>query len=343
MQAGLGFNRAMASEPATPPAEQILDPDLVICDPHHHLWHHGASRYLLQELVDDIGKGHRIESTVFVECAAFYRATGTDQQKFIGETEFVAGQAAMADSGRYGATRVAAAIVGRADLTQASTLDEALAQHIDVANGRFRGIRHCGGWDASPDVGNSHTNPPQNLYGRPDFRAGYAKLKDHGLIFEAWQFHPQLDEVTALARAFPDIPLMLDHVGGPLGIGPYAGRREEVFAKWAADIRELADCPNVWVKLGGLGMPICGFGYDKAETPVSSEILAAAWKPYVETCIEAFGVDRAMFESNFPVDKASCSYSTLWNAFKRLASGASASEKAKLFRDNAMAFYRVQL
>lgn len=322
--------------------EEILEPDLPICDPHHHLWDFPTNRYLLPELLADTGSGHRIERTVFIECTAFYRADGPEALRVTGETEFVNGAAAMAASGRYGATRACAGIVGYADLTRGAAAEEVLAAHVAAGNGRFRGIRHAAGWDASPDVQNSHTQPPAELYRRSDFRAGFAKLRQFGLSFDVWLYHPQLADVADLADAFPDQPMVLDHVGGPLGIGPYEGRRDEIFPRWRQSIRELARRPNVSVKLGGLGMKICGFAFHKRPEPPSSEELAALWRPYVETCIEAFGAERAMFESNFPVDKVSCSYAVLWNAFKRLAQGASAAEKAALFRGTAMRFYRLE-
>ena len=321
--------------------EAILEPDLGICDPHHHLWDFSSNRYLLPDLLADTESGHKIEQTVFVECTAFYRADGPEERRVIGETEFVNGAAAMAASGRYGATRACAGIVGYADLTRGAAVEEILAAHVAAGNGRFRGIRHAAGWDASDEVQNSHTKPPPELLKRAEFRAGFARLKQFGLSFEAWLYHPQLADVADLARAFPEQPIVLDHVGGPLGIGPYAGRRDEIFAQWRDAIRTLARSPNVYVKLGGLGMKICGFAFHKRPEPPSSEELAAAWRPYIETCIEAFGAERAMFESNFPVDKASCSYAVLWNAFKRLAAGASAAEKSALFRDTAMRFYRL--
>jgi predicted TIM-barrel fold metal-dependent hydrolase len=324
-----------------PQAEDILEPDLPICDPHHHLWDFPGSRYLLDDLLADLGSGHRVESTVFVECTAFYSADATPPFRPVGETEFVNGVAAMSASGRYGEARACAGIVGFADLTLGDAVPRVLEAHIRAGGGRFRGIRHAGGWDASEEVYNSHTNPPEGLYDSPAFRAGYGRLAEYGLSFEAWQFHPQLPEITALARVFPEIPLVLDHVGGPLGIGPYAGHRDEVFARWKTDIADLAELPNVVVKLGGLGMPICGFDFHKRKTPPSSAQLAEAWRPYIETCIELFGVGRSMFESNFPVDRASCSYATLWNAFKHIAAGASAEEKALLFRNVARATYRL--
>jgi predicted TIM-barrel fold metal-dependent hydrolase len=338
-----------ADAPAAPTSvqEEILEPGLPICDPHHHLWHFPDSRYLLEELLADIGPGdgfggHRVESTVFVECTAFYRARGPEPMKVVGETEFVAGVAAMADSGRYGPVRACEAIVGRADLGLGAAVDAVLKAHVAAGGGRFRGIRHAAGWDASEAVRNSHTEPSQHLYLEPAFREGFARLAPNGLSFEAWQYHTQLPDLLDLARAFPDTQIMLDHVGGPLGIGPYAGRRDEIFQTWRQSIRALAGCPNVWVKLGGLGMAICGFDHHRRAVLPGSAELAEAWRPYIETCIEAFGPERGMFESNFPVDKVSCSYEALWNAFKRLAAGASATEKARLFRDSARDFYRLE-
>ena len=321
--------------------EEIIEPDLPICDPHHHLWDFPTHRYMLEDLLADTGSGHKVESTVFLECTAFYRADGPEEMRVVGEAEFVNGVAAMAASGRYGPTRACAGIAGRADLSLGARVEKVLAALVAAGNGRFRGIRHAAGWDASDEIHNSHTKPSQHLYRDRTFREGFAKLRQFDLGFDAWLYHPQLPDITDLARAFPDQPIVMDHVGGPLGIGPYAGRREELFPHWRESIRDLATCPNVYVKLGGLGMKICGFDLHKRPRPPSSQELADLWRPYIETCIEAFGADRCMFESNFPVDKVSCSYPVLWNAFKRLAAGASADEKAALFRGTAMRFYRL--
>jgi L-fuconolactonase len=323
--------------------EEILEPDLPIVDPHHHLWDFPAHRYLLPDLLADTGSGHNIESTVFIECTACYRADGASELRPLGETEFANGIAAMAASGAYGPTRVAAGIVGLVDLTIGGRAEEVLARHMAAAGPRFKGIRHAAAWeDKAPEIHNSHTNPPPHLYrDHARFRDGFAALGRLGLSFDAWLYHPQISDLTHLARAFPSQPIVLDHVGGPLGLGWYADKRREILSAWRRDIRELADCANVSVKLGGLGMRINGFRFHHRDRAPSSQDLADAWRPYVETCIEAFGVSRCMFESNFPVDKISGSYAIYWNAFKRLAAGAAAQEKAALFRDTAKRFYRL--
>ena len=321
--------------------EAILEPELPIVDPHHHLWQRSHHRYLLDELLADTGSGHKVLATVFVDCVAFYRADGPVHLRPVGETEFASGVAAMAASDLLGPTRACAAIVSHADLTRGGAAAEVLQAHIQAGNGRFRGIRHAAGWDASDALPNSHTQPPQGLYGDARFREGLAQLAPLGLSFEAWQYHPQLPEVTDLARAFPDTAIIVNHAGGPLGLGPYAGRTEETFARWARDLRELARCPNVSMKLGGLGMRIGVFDFHRRDTPPSSTQLADAWRPWMETCIDAFGAGRCMFESNFPVDKITTGYAVLWNAFKRLTAGASAAEKTALFSGTASRVYRL--
>jgi predicted TIM-barrel fold metal-dependent hydrolase len=320
--------------------EDILEPDLPICDPHHHLWDHEASRYLLDELLADTGSGHNVVSTVFVECASMYRADGPEQLKPVGETEFVNGVAAMSASGRYGATRACLGIVSFADLTLGAAVGEVLDAHRAVSD-RFKGIRHAAGWDASNGVRNSHTDPFEHLLLDRTFREGFSELGRRGLSFDAWLYHPQIPELTDLARAFPDTTIVFDHFGGPLGIGPYAGRRQEIFTRWAADVRELSRCENVVAKLGGLVMPVNGFGFHKAPLPPTSDQIVAATGDYYQHALDCFGPARCMFESNFPVDKQSCSYPVLWNAFKKLAGGCSESEKADLFHDTAARVYRL--
>ena len=324
--------------------EDILSPDLPIVDPHHHLWDHKRHRYLLDELRQDTGSGHRIVATVFVDCVAFYRADGPPALRPVGETEFANGVAAMCASGGYGELRACAGIVSHADLTLGAAARDVLLAHIAAgggAGGRFKGIRHAGGWDASPLIHNSHTRPPPGLYGDATFRHGFAQLAPLGLSFEAWQYHPQLPEVTALARAFPDTSIILNHLGGPLGVGPYGGQAEQTFAQWRSHMADLASCPNVSVKLGGLGMRIGMFDHHARPTPPTSQQVADAWRPWVETAITQFGAQRCMFESNFPVDKGAASYAVLWNAFKRIATGASADETAALFEGTARRVYKL--
>lgn len=322
-------------------AEEILEPSLKICDPHHHLWDLPDNRYLLDELLADFDSGHEVVSTVFVECGAMYRAAGPPALRPVGETEFVNGVAAMSASGNYGAMRVCASIVGLADLTLGSAVGEVLDAHM-AASRRFAGIRHASAWDASDQIRNSHTRPTAGLLRDPAFRNGFAELGKRGLTFDAWLYHPQIADLTDLARTFPEQSIVLDHFGGPLGIGPYADKRDEVFSVWKDAIAELARCENVVAKLGGLVMPLNGFGFHKADRPATSLALCDATRPYYLHTIDVFGPSRCMFESNFPVDKASCSYAVLWNSFKRIAAGFSADEKAALFHDNAVRVYRVQ-
>jgi predicted TIM-barrel fold metal-dependent hydrolase len=322
-------------------SEPIIEPALPIVDPHHHLWDRDGWRYMFDDLLADLNSGHNIIATVFVQARAFHRASGPEPLRPVGETEFVNGVAAMSASGQYGAARVCAGIVGHADLRLGAAVEDVLHAHIRAGGGRFRGIRHITTWDADASVMNPSYQVPPGLLGDAKFREGFARLAPLDLSFDAWLFHPQIGELTALARAFPQTRIVLDHVGGPVAIGAYAGKRAEEFERWRPAIRDLATCPNVFVKLGGMGMRLNGFGFHERADPPSSEALAAAWRPYVETCIGSFGAARCMFESNFPVDKGSYSYPVCWNAFKRLAGGASAGEKADLFAGTATRCYRL--
>ena len=325
--------------------ETALEPDLPICDPHHHLWEFREGqpepRYLLDDLLADTNSGHNIVSTVFIECGAKYRADGPEALRPVGETEFVDAIAALSETGQYGPTRVAAGIIGHADLLLGDDVAPVLEAQIAAGGGRFRGIRHSVPWDASDDVPVVRVKRPPHLLLDDTYRAGFAHLARFGLSFEAWLYHPQIVELTDLARAFPDTTIILNHLGGPLGVGPYAGRSEDVFKTWQADIAELAACPNVVAKVGGLNMEINGFGWDKKPKPPTSEELMAATRAWYEYTIEQFGVERCLFESNFPVDKLSCSYSVLWNSFKRMTAGYSDAEKALLYHDTAARVYRL--
>jgi predicted TIM-barrel fold metal-dependent hydrolase len=319
--------------------EDPIDPERPIIDPHHHLWDYPTSRYLLEDILADTGGGHNVRQTVFVECLSKYRTEGPPEMRPVGETEFVAAIACA--SGAHGPTRIAAGIVGFADLTLGEAVAPVLAAHIQAGVQRFKGIRHAAAWHADAAIANAHTHPVQGLLADAAFRRGFAQLHRHGLSFDAWIYHPQLKELADLARAFPQTQIVLDHVGTPLGLGPYAGKRAAVFQDWKKDIPEVAACKNVAVKLGGLAMKVCGFDWHKAQKPPTSQMLAATMAPYVEYCLEQFGVRRCMFESNFPVDKVSSGYTVLWNAFKRIARSLSDEEQAALFHDTAARVYRL--
>jgi L-fuconolactonase len=320
--------------------EDAIDPDLPICDPHHHFWDRPGGRYLLDELLVDLAGGHNIAETVFVECSAMYRADGPKSMSPVGETEFVTGLAAQSASGEYGNTKVAAGIVGYADLSLGSAVKEVLEAHVVAGGGRFRGVRNSSSWDAHPDIG-GYMSPPEGLLGNEKFREGYAVLGKLGLSFDSVLFHPQLQELVDLARTYPNVEVIVDHIGGPIATGPYAGKHDEMFQLWQKGITDLASCPNVNMKLGGTGMPIGGYGWHERPAPPSSQDIAEVMTPYYAHCIEQFGVDRCMFESNFPVDNISTSYTVLWNAFKRFANDYSDSEKASLFRNTAKRAYRI--
>jgi predicted TIM-barrel fold metal-dependent hydrolase len=323
--------------------EPIIEPDLPIVDPHHHLIDRPATNgvYLLRDLLRDTGSGHNVTATVYLEWLSMYRADGPEAMRPVGEIEFANGIAAMSASGGYGKTRVCAGIVGLADLALGAKVREVLEAMITAGGGRFKGIRFISA--SHPDQGHwgASVGRPEGLLMDARIREGFAQLKPLGLSFDAWMFHTQLADLLDLARAFPDTPIVLNHVGGPIGLGRYEGKRDAVFAEWRTRINELARCPNLHIKLGGLGMRMFGFTVHAGALPPSSEELAQAWRPYIETCIAAFGPERAMFESNFPVDKGSCGYAAMWNAFKRIAAGCSASEKAALFAGTARKFYRL--
>jgi L-fuconolactonase len=319
--------------------EPVLGPALPIIDPHHHLWVRDGNVYLLDELLADAGSGHNVIATVFEECRSMYRADGPDDEKSLGETEFVTGVAAMGASGAFGPSRVCARMVGRVDLMLGDRARALLERHLIASSGRFAGIRQSTAWDASDRV--HKVVPMAGMLGDSTFRAGFAGLAALGLVFDAWVYHPQLDEVADLADAFPRTPIVLNHVGSPILGGPYAADRAQVFADWKAGMAALAKRSNVTVKLGALPIRLPGAAAVSKETPPGSEEIAATWGPWLQTSIELFGAHRCMFESNFPVQKRWSSYAVTWNGFKRIAAGASADEKAALFAGTAARVYGV--
>lgn len=321
--------------------EAPIEPERPIIDPHHHLWERPKARYLFHDLLADVSAGHNIRATVYIQCRSMHRADGPPELQPVGEVEFAAGAAAMAESGHYGDCRICAGIVGCADLTLGDDVGRVLDALEAGANGRLRGIRFPMAKSSDPAIVGSVTDPPEGLMRAESVAAAARAMGRRGLVLDTWSFQTQLKDLALLASRAPDTVIVVDHVGGVLGIGGFKGRRAEAFPEWRADMAALAAMPNTRVKLGGLAMHTCGFGFETAALPPGSEALAAAWRPYVETCIELWGVERAMFESNFPVDKGQVGYTNLWNAFFRLSAGASEAEKDRLFRGTAAETYRL--
>jgi predicted TIM-barrel fold metal-dependent hydrolase len=319
--------------------EPVIDPGLPIVDPHHHLWTHIEPPYRLDDLLADTGSGHAVTATVFVECGWAWDRTAADPVMVpVPETAAVAELARRSDES--GGSRIAA-IVGHADLRHGAEAGRALDALEEAGAGRFVGIRHATAWDADPAVPDHRTDPGAGLMDSATWRQGFAEVARRDLTYDAWLYHPQIPELVRLARDFPEVRIVCDHLGGPLGIRSYAGRRDEVHAAALAALQELATCPNVALKLVGIGMGIMGDGWHRRERPPTSEEVAATWGGFVRRCIEMFGPDRCMFESNFPVDRASFSYVVLWNAFKRMAADAGVDERADLFSGTARRIYRL--
>jgi L-fuconolactonase len=316
--------------------EIAIDPAQRIVDPHHHLWPDNAGfPYRFSDLWADTHGGHAVERTVFVECHAAYATDGPEYLRPTGETAFVAGEAMGDPTGLIGG------IVAHADLRDLEHFDEVLDAHAELGQGLFRGIRHYGACDPHPEALRNRFSAPQGLYADPAFRAGVARLGRLGLTYDTFHYHHQNRDFAALARAVPDTVMVLDHFGTPLGVGAYAGRREEIFADWRESIRDIAGCENVVAKLGGLAMPDNGFGWHEATRPPSSDEFVAAQRGYYLHTIECFGPDRCMFESNFPVDRLSLPYRVLWNGLKKIAAPFSASERDAMFFATAARIYRL--
>ncbi|MET0388594.1 MAG: amidohydrolase family protein [Polyangiales bacterium] len=324
------------------PLEDVIDPERPIIDPHHHLWDWPDPRqYMLPELWRDTGSGHNVQKTVFIECGAFYRTGGPEALRSVGETERVAQLAAETQNAAPGKPALAG-IVAHTDLTQdAAALSDVLAAHREAGRGFLRGIRHAGARDSDPESLKIRGRGLERQYERDDFRRGVAQLGKLGLSYDTWHYHHQNQAYLALAQAVPDTVFVFDHFGTPLGVGRFAGKRDEIFERWKDDVAAIARCENVYAKLGGLAMPDNGFGWNERATRATSDELVAAQRRYYHHMLECFGPARCMFESNFPVDKPSIGYRSLWNAFKKLSADLSESEKHALFYGTAAKVYRL--
>ena len=321
--------------------EDPFEPEREVVDAHHHLWDRPdtSGRYLLPELLGDIAaSGHRVTRTVYVQARSMYRPEGPEAFRPVGEVEFAS---AIAEETVKGPVQACAAIVGCADLTMGDDVAPVLGALAAAGKARLRGIRTPVAWHDDPAVRSSPVLPPRGLMRDPRFRAGARRVAKAGLSLDIWAYHTQLVEVADLAASLPDLVVVVDHAGGPLGVGRYAGSQAESFAEWRSGMLRLALLPNIRVKLGGLAMKVSGFRFHEAAIPPSSETLAEAWRPYVSMCIDLFGPHRCLFESNFPVDKGMAGYGCVWNAFKRLASAYSDGEKAALLADTACGVYRL--
>ena len=323
--------------------EETLEPEIPICDPHHHFWvarpePAAYQRYLLPELSADVNSGHNVRSTVFIEVRCEYRQSGPEEMRPVGEVEYIETIAAESASGSLGPTKAAAAIVGYADLKLGEAVRPVLEAMQAASPTRFRGVRHATGWDESTELANRDIRGALSTDG---YRAGAKVLAGMGLLLENSLYFHQLSELAEFARAVPDLTIVLNHIGGLVRVGPYANRDDEVLPAWRRGVEEAAQCPNIVMKLGGVGQLRYGYYWHDRDVPIGSEELAGTLGPLMQHCIEQFGPERCMFESNFPVDKPSYSYNVLYNAFKRLSSGYSAAQRAALFHDTAARVYHI--
>ena len=330
--------------------EDIIDPEQRIIDPHHHLWPkttEGSANvkrlrlynYMLEDFWQDTSSGHNVTDSVYIECSEFFWSSEKEHLNPVGETEHIKG---LAQLSQKNSTKTSiSGIIGHANLLLGKDVNEVLERHIDIGGNLFKGIRHAGSWDPSDNINNSHHNPPRDMYLMKGFGEGVKALRNKSLVFEAWQYHHQLTQVVHLARNNPDLVIVLDHFSGPLGVGSYATKKEEVYDNWRKDLRELSRCDNVFAKLGGLAMPVNGLGFETNLNPPTSNEFMSNQRQFYLTTIDFFGTERCMFESNFPVDKYSVSYHVLWNAFKNLVKDFSQTEKDHLFFKTASNVYNI--
>ena len=330
--------------------EEVIDPSQRIIDPHHHLWQkttgdtpnvrrHRLYNYMLEEFWEDTSSGHNVTDSVYIECSEFFWNSKDEHFNPLGETEYIKNLSQI--SCKNTEKTSISGIIGHANLLLGKNANEILDRHVEIGGNLFKGIRHAGSWDSNTDINNSHHNPPRDMYLINEFLEGIKLLSAKELVFEAWQYHHQLPQVTNLARKNPDLIIVLNHFSGPLGVGPYATKKDEVYRNWKKDLKALARCENVFAKLGGLAMPINGFNFEKNLSPPTSDDFMSLQRQFYLTTIDFFGPQRCIFESNFPVDKSSISYQVLWNAYKKLVKDFSEAEKDHLFYKTASDVYNI--
>ncbi|WP_425072125.1 amidohydrolase family protein [Sagittula sp. S175] len=314
--------------------EDILAPGQPILDAHHHLWDRPEGRYRAAELMADVRAGHDVRASLYVQCRTGYRTDGPEPLRPVGEVETVL-------DWTRGQDRFPAGIVAMADLQLGDAVRPVLEALTEAGQGRVKGIRNSTAWHADPAVQSNPAPPPDGLLRSAAFLAGARAVAGAGLCLDVWAYETQLDEVRALARALPDLTVIVDHCGGPLGVGQHDRFDPDNFHDWRAALASVAALPNTRIKIGGFGLRVFGWRYADAALPPKSETLAQDWQPWVETCLDLFSPDRAMFESNFPVDKGQFGYRALWNAFKRLAAPLGQDDKDALFWRSAARTYGI--
>ncbi len=312
-----------------------LSPGLPFIDCHHHLWDRGGQTYLSAEYLADAGPG--LAGSVYVECLNRYAETGDPVLRPVGETAFVVAECAAA---RAQNRPICDGIIGFADLAQGAAVQPVLEAHQAAGDGRFRGIRYATAWDPDPTI-HSPYNTRRAMLEEPAVTAGAQCLGALDLTLDVWVYFHQLPEVADLAGRCSDTLIVVNHCGGPIGVGPYRGQRDAVFAHWRSVLPALAAQPNIHLKFGGMAMKLAGFDWHRRDTPPDPDALAQAWQPYFDACMAAFGPERMMFESNFPVDRVGTGYQSLWQAFDRLSTGCSRAERASLFSETARRVYRL--
>ena len=324
--------------------ETIIDPDLPIIDAHFHLIHRPVT-YMAADYIADANAGHNIVASVYVETRVFERQHGPEALRPVGEVEFANGIGAMTATGVYCRCNVAAGIVGHVDMRLGSGVAACLDRCMTAAPDRFRGVRQLllefDETKEFPTVIGSR--PPTGIMESAGFFPALRELEKRALPFDVSVFHYQLPDIARVADAMPGVTFVVNHCGIAAGFKLSAPERVEVFRAWAANMRQIAERPNVVCKIGGLGMPHWGFDFESRPGEVGFADLAEVWRPYVETTIEAFGPDRCMMESNFPPDGRSCGFVPLWNALKHITCDASPEERTAMFSGTAKRVYRLEV